>query len=244
MTDEVKNTPEQEEKKSPEVPTEEKKEETVGEVIQQQTNKDEAKPEVVGLDKFLDIKNQVKEQKKIIKDLETRLASGETAEEISEDIDAIADEYPDVSKSFLKKLVNAVKKESEKSFEAKYAPKLKSLEDKETSEKIDRAFSGAFNKAIDSMPEYKDIVNAEVIKALSLDPRNSKKTFPQLIEETYGRAIVGKRTIEQTRPHGGKEPDSIDFDRAKKDGKYFTEIMADPDLRKEYNSSLISRLGY
>jgi hypothetical protein len=83
----------------------------------------------------------------------------------------------------------------------------------------------------------------EVIKTLSLDPKNSNKTISQLIEETYGNALPGKRSIEQNKPGGSKESGEIDFDRAKKDGSYFKEIMADPGLKKKYNDNLIGRVG-
>jgi hypothetical protein len=93
------------------------------------------------------------------------------------------------------------------------------------------------------MPEYSAIVNKDVIKTLSLDPANQNKTFQQLIEETYGNALGGKRTLETTTPRGGKALESVDFDRAKKDGKYLEEVLANPDTKKEYNEGLIGRLS-
>jgi len=93
------------------------------------------------------------------------------------------------------------------------------------------------------MPEYENLVNREVIKVLSLDPKNANKTFAQLIEETYGKAITGKRTIETTKPGGGKEPTEIDFDKALKDTEYFKEIMSNPTLKKKYNDSISSRVS-
>lgn len=240
MTEQVKNTPEQEVKKSEESSTpENQKDITVGEVVQQK--KEVPKPEVVGLDKFLDLKDQVKEQKKLIKDLESRLADGETKEEILDDIDGLADEY-NVDKRFLNKLVKAVQSSAEKEVEARVASKLKPIEEKENADRIDKAFTKHFNSAMESMPEYQNVVNPEVIKALSLSPSNSNKTFPQLIEETYGKVLGGKRTIEQARPHSGKELESIDFSKARKDPTYLKEILKDPELKKEYNKGLIDRI--
>ena len=242
----AKNTPEKEVKKQEEAPaaegkTEEKKEVTVGEVVQQKA-KEVPKPATVGLDKFLDLKEENKEQKKLIKDLEARLEDGETKEEILEDIDGLADEY-NVDKRFLNKLVKAVKTSTEREVEARVSSKFKSIEDRENADKIDKAFTKHFGKAMETMPEYSEIVNPDVIRTLSLDPSNSNKTFPQLIEETYGKVLSGKRTIEQTRPRGGKEPDAIDFNKARNNPAYLKEVLSDPDLKKEYNKGLIERLG-
>ena len=243
MANTPENTPDKEVKQSPETPAaeakaEEKKEVTVGEVVQQDSKKEVPKQEMVGLDKFLDLKDQLKEQKKLIKDLESRLADGETKEEILEDIDGLADEY-NVDKRFLNKLVKAVKTSTEKELSSKLRP----LEERENEDRISKAFNKHFTAAIESMPEYQNVVNPEVIKQLSLNPANSNKTFPQLIEETYGKVLSGKRTIEQARPRGGKEPESIDYSRARKDPAYLKEILSDPDLRREYNKDLTNRIG-
>lgn len=50
---------------------------------------------------------------------------------------------------------------------------------------IEEIFSENFNKVMEGMPEYKDVVNRDVIKELSLLPQNAKKTFQQIVEETY-----------------------------------------------------------
>ena len=56
-------------------------------------------------------------------------------------------------------------------------------------ERIDKLFWEAFNKTIATMPEYKDIVEPEVIKTLSLKPENSNITFAQIIIDTYGSLL-------------------------------------------------------
>lgn len=242
MAEQVKDTPEVEVKTPTDTPTEQK-EETVGEVMDKvEPKKDIPKPETVGLDKFLELKKEAKEQKKLIKDLEERIASGESKEDIIDDMDSLAEEY-NVDKKFLGKLVKAVKSSTEKDIEERVSSKLKPLEEKEKSERIDKIFTQHYADALERVPEYKDIANANVIKSLSLDPINSKKTFIQLIEETYSKAIVGKRTIESTKPRGGKEPEEIDFKRATSDGAYFEEIMADPQLKKKYNENLAHRIN-
>ncbi len=55
---------------------------------------------------------------------------------------------------------------------------------------IDESFTKYYNLALDRLPEYKPIVDPEVIKRLSLDPSNKDKTFSQLIIETYQSKLL------------------------------------------------------
>ena len=105
-----------------------------------------------------------------------------------------------------------------------------------------KLFTEHFTKTMAEMPEYEKIVNRDVIKTLALDPRNANKTFAQIIESAYGHLITGKRTLETTKPGGGKEDTTIDFNKARSNGEYFKEIMADPELKKQYNSEIEKRL--
>lgn len=217
-----------------EKPAEKPAQQTAGEIIEA-ANPTEKKPETVGLDKFLDLKNENKDLKKAIKDLEKRVDQGATTVELSDDIAAIGDEF-DVDKTFLAKLTKAIRSQVESAADEKIKP----LQKKERDDLIDKAFTKHYTEAIETIPEYKDIANPEVIKALSLLPANSKKTFVEIIEETYGKVNAsGRRTIETTRPGGGKEPQPLDVARARKDTEYFKEVMADPKLKAEYNAIML-----
>jgi hypothetical protein len=235
MSEQVITTPEVEEK-TPTEPTEQK-EQTIGEVLETKPEEPKEKP-TIGLDKFLEIKKENKQLAKALKDLEAKLDTGATSEEISDDLNDLAEEF-DVDKKFLSKL----EKKIESRLESKFESKLKPLTEEKTIKRIDEAFKTHFTKALEEMPEYTNIVNPDVIKQLSLNPANSKKTFQQLIEETYGNALGGKRTIETSQPRGGKEPTEIDFERARKDTAYFNEVMSNPTLKAKYNSSIESRLN-
>jgi len=244
MSEKDKNTPEVEEKKPEEgaqpangAKPEEKKEPTVGDLNKGADDK-KPEPETVGLDKFLEVKKENKELREAIKNIEKRLESGSTADDVADDIKALADEF-NVDPKFLGKLTKLVESKADAKAEARVKP----MEEKDKESRIDKIFNEHFGKAMESMPEYKDVVNPEVIKTLSLNPKNANKTFSQLIEETYGNAVTGKRTIEKTTPGGGKEPEGIDYDKAKKDPKYFDEIMANPDLKKKYNAGLTERIS-
>lgn len=240
MTDEVKNTtPGEVVKEAPAVET--PAVETPKTMEEIHNNPVAEQKDTVGLDKFLELKRENKEFKKSIKDLEAKISEGATKQEVSADISALSEEYPDVDKNFLTKLAATIKAQVEKDTDEKLSSRLKPLEQKEKDEKIDSVFSTHFNLAMEKMPEFKDIINRDVIKTLSLDPRNKNKTFQQIIEETYGNALTGKRTIEPTTPGGGKDPENLDFDRARIDTNYFKEVMANPRLKAEYNDKMLKK---
>lgn len=207
-----------------------KKEETVGEAL--------SKPESVPLSVFLELKKDNKELAKQMKDLQKSIETGATKKEVSADLKALADEH-NVDIDFLEKLVDTLGAKAEE----KISSKLKPLEDKERKIKSDSIFEDKFGKAIEAMPEYKDIVSKDVIKSLSLDPANQNKTWRQIIEGAYGHLITGRKTLESSTARGGKEDSQeVDFAKAAKDTKYFSEIMANPELKKKYNTGLAERL--
>lgn len=196
----------------------------------------EAAPEVksketVGLDKFMSEKKGRQEAEKRLKELEDSIRAGATPAEVSADIDAIAEKYPDVSKDFLRDIASVM---SNKVQEA-----VKPLQQEKTQKKIDEAFKTHFDKAMGEMPEFTKIVNPEVIKTLSLDPKNANKTMKQLIEETYGAAVPGKRTMDTTLPGGGKDTEPLDFDKARRNPEYFDVVMGNPRLKAEYNDKML-----
>lgn len=124
----------------------------------------------------------------------------------------------------------------------KLAERLESIEKKEKVAKMEAAFAQGLNKALENAPEYKDIVNVSVIKALAFDPLNANKTYKNLLEEAYGNAIPGRRTVETTTPRGGAKDTKLDRERAKSDTKYRREVLADPELKKQYNEGLTDRV--
>lgn len=256
MSKEAKKDAPVEEPKQPEAPTdpkeekpEDKKEPTIKEALdgdkkpEAPAKKENLIPEAA----FLEEKKGRKEAEKALKELQDKIAAGDAGkDEISEDLDALADEYG-IDKNFLKKFEAATtakaKAAAKKELEEEAAKARKPQEEKEKAEKIDAAFKKGFGAAMEKFPELKEIVVPSVIKTLSLDPANADKTFSQLIEETYGNARSGKRTIENPTPRGGKEPGEIDFARAAKDTEYFKEIMADPEMKKKYNSGIEKRIS-
>jgi hypothetical protein len=235
MADEAKNTAEEQVNNTEtvtEAVVETRTEETVGETIS------EKKPESVPLAAFLELKKDNKELSKQMKELQKTIEAGATAKQVESDIKSIADAH-NVDADFLDEFAAAIEKRAEE----KVSAKLKPLEEKEKQSKINAIFEEKFGQTIESMPEYKDIVNKDVIKSLSLDPANQNKTWRQIIEGAYGHLIVGKKTLESSTARGGKDDNQdVDFDKARTDSKYFSEVMANPELKKKYNATLAERL--
>lgn len=230
------NTEVEQDKTTQEVKTTEKEvtAEKTAEEIAKEADKTQKEPETVGLDKFLDEKKGRKTAEKALKDLQDKISSGDsTKTELSGDIADILKEFPDVNPKFLEMLAKLV--------DSRTGEKLKPITEKERQDNIDRAFQDAFNKSMENLPEFKDIVSSSVIKTLAKDPDNAKKTITQIIEETYGGSIPGRKTIETTKAGGGKEPAPLDYDKARKDGTYFEEVMKNPKLKAEYNAEMLKR---
>ena len=234
-------TPAEEEKKTelkPEEKPEEKKVEeprakTVEEILS------EEKPEMVPLSNFLEIKKEKKQLEKTVKELQEKVANGATKSEVNSDLKAIADKY-DVDPEFLNELSTVIYAKAKGDATKDVEDKLKPLEAKEKAERIEKVFSENFNKVMEEMPEYANVVNRDVIKELSLLPQNAKKTFQQIIEDTYGKTVTGKKTMEPSSPRGGKDA-GLDKSRLS-DPEYFKEVMANPELKKEYNKSIQDRI--
>lgn len=239
------NAPEVEPETSPvaeavaETKVEAKKEETISEILgTQEEPKKEVKmvPEAV----LLDVKRELKELKKSIKE------GTSEKKEVNATLKDLADKYS-LDSEFLSDLKESLMadlkgSESKSEVEEKLTSKLQALEDKERLEKIDAAFQKGLGKALEQAPEYEKIVNKEVIKALSLDPRNANKTINQLIDEAYGHLVVGKRTIEPANG-SSRNDNTIDMDKVNTDKEYLKKVLADPVLKKQYNEGLVNRLS-
>lgn len=248
MTEEVK-TPESEQKPleqaTPQAPVEEpKKEETIGEALnkaKEEVKKEEQRmvPEAV----LLEYKKGNKELRQELKELRSLIESGASNTQISEDLKEIATEH-NVDEKFLSRLAKSIKLEAERDMEERFKADILPIKEKERAEKMEVIFNEHYNKTLEVMPEFKDIANREVIKQLSLLPQNANKTFSQILQETYGHLVGGKRTMETAKGRKGEVIVDIDFDRTTKDQAYLKEVLSDPELKKKYNESLTKRLKF
>lgn len=228
-------TPEVEVKNTEDVDIEEQK---VSEILTPKIEEHDTVP----LSTFLEMKKESKNAQKQINELKSLIESGASDKKISKELKDIAEEH-NVDEAFLQEFASTVQRQAEQEIDKKIALRLKPVEDKAKAEKANVAFEEHYIKILEAMPEYKDIANKDVIKSLSLDPRNQNKTFTKIIEETYGNFVQGKKTIETSTPRGGKDDNQdIDFSRIK-DSNYFKEVMESPLLKEKYNQDMLSRLS-
>lgn len=225
----------------PEAKPEPAKGPTIGEVLKSEEKKES--PRTVPEAPFLELKTQNKELKKELKELKELIEAGGSRQEVSASLLEIAEEH-NVDVNFLKRLAQTIKSEAKAEVEAEYTAKMKPLEDKERYDRIDTIFNYHYEKTLEAMPEYKGIVNKDVIKSLSLLKENANKTFPQLLEESYGHLISGKKTLDSGSPtrQGGDEITEVDFFRAQNDSEYREKVMANPELKRKYNAKMLKEL--
>lgn len=211
----VKETPEttdNTEQAAPEAPAEP----TVAELhADAEPSEKPAKPDSVPLSKFVAEKQK---RKALQKELDALRADLEDDPEVEEDE---IEERPDVKA---------------------LADKLDKIEKDERRKQLNAAFEKSLHDALENSPEYKDIANVEVIRQMAFNPQNKDKTYHQLLEEAYGNALSGRRTIETTTPRGGAKDSKVDIDRARTDTAYRREVLADPELKRQYNEGLTDRI--
>lgn len=174
-----------------------------------------AKPDSVPLKKFVEEKRKRKELQQELDALRAELSEDPDVE------DDEVEENPDVQA---------------------LADKLDKIEKEQRQRHLNAAFEKHLNDALENAPEYKDIVNVEVIRQMAFNPANKNKTYAQLLDEAYGNAIGGRRTIETATPRGGAKDSKVDLDRARTDTEYRRQVLADPELRKQYNATLTDRI--
>lgn len=228
--EETVETPQEVKQESPAEPKPEEK--TIGESLESKEAPKEK--QTVGLDKYLDLKKDLKKAKN---DLKEALEKNSTPKEVSKDIDAIAKEH-NVDPEFLEKLASEIEaKASEKIDE-----KLRPLTEREQAAKQEKMFQERLADTLKDMPEYKDVINVDVVRQLAFNPANANKTFKGLLEETYGNFVGSeKKSIETVTPDTREAPQSLDVDRARTDTAYFKEVMADPELKKQYNEEMLKK---
>ena len=114
----------------------------------------------------------------------------------------------------------------------------------EKNAKINTTFDEHYDKAIEAMPEYKDVAVKSAIKTLALDPANKNKTFAQILESSYGHLITGKKGLENAKPGAARlEDGEVDMAKARTDQEYRRQVLNDPALRRKYNKGLEKRLN-
>jgi len=142
-----------------------------------------------------------------------------------------------IDETFLASLVSTVRsattKEIREELEKDYSPKITKIESERSQEKMDVKFNELYANVLADMPEYKNVVNKNVIKTLVFNPENAKKTLPQIVEEVYGASIAGKKSIELSR--GSREQESPNLSNPSKED--WDKIESDPKAHAAWAKS-------
>lgn len=227
--------------KGKKVPEADKKEVTAGEVLGDGEDPKDPKPKeerMVPEAVLLEYKKENKQLAKGLADLKALIESGGSKKEISDDLKALGEKH-NVDPEFLHDFASAVRAQAKAEAEAEIKP----LKEKDNAQRVEKIFTEHYDKTLEAMPEYKDIAQKDVIRALALDPKNKNKTFAQILESAYGHLITGKHSFDAAKPGGSKDNAEIDFKRAKTDTEYFNQIMANDAMKKRYNDGLAQRLN-
>jgi hypothetical protein len=108
----------------------------------------------------------------------------------------------------------------------------------ESESKLDKAIE----TAIENAPHYREIVNRDVLKDLARKTTDKNMTVSQLLENVYGKAVTGKKTLEPSHSTNDRGDAKVDFAKSG-DPAVYSQIKSDPKLWKEYNEYLIKNLN-
>lgn len=165
----------------------------------------------------------------------TAMTGSKTVTEINNDLKKLADEH-NVDPDFLGKLVSTVttatREEIRAELEKDYTPKIAKIEQERNMEKANVKFKELYAKTMKTMPEYDGIVNEDVIRALAFSSGNAKKTLPEIIEETYGAAVTGKKSIENA--NGSRETSTGEINLNKPSAEDWDKIENDPAAKEAW----------
>jgi len=209
------------------VPKEEPKSEQIAKDQRKRAEKAEAQAEAL--------------QMEIAKLKKSAMEGAKPIAELNDELKALASEF-NVDETFVSKLVSTVraatKSEIKEELEKDYTPKFAKIDYDRQVEQAEKKFEDLYSKSLSQMPEYGGLVNKDVIKTLAFNPANSKKTLPQIIEEIYGSAVKGRKSIEST--HASRDPEKANIVNPKDED--WDKIENDPQTRKEWSEQTMNDL--
>lgn len=205
--------------------------------------------DAVPLKKYMAEKNAKRDAEAKAQQLEAEIAQlrnnpYKSNQDIKVDVQSLSEKHgidAEVLSDILNASYNMTKEKVKAELEQEFTPKLAEFEQiKREKEKQD--FESKFNNLVEAsiaeMPEYANLVDKEDLKQWVKSGQYSKLTLPQLIEQKYGKFVVGKKTLETS--HASKQVEKPDTSKPLTDDQYL-KLDSDPELRKEWADSLIER---
>lgn len=203
----------------------------------------------VPLKKYMAEKNARRDVEAKAKELEaeiTKLRENpyKSNQDIKLDVKSLSDKHgidEEVLSDILNASYNMTKEKVKAELQQELNPKLAELETiKKEKEKQDfeNKFNNLVNQSLQEMPEYTDLVDKDDLKQWIKSGQYSKLTLPELIEQKYGKFVVGKKTLESS--HASKQVDPIDASKPLTD-EQILKLDSDPDLKKQWREGLLER---
>lgn len=234
------------EEKVVEEPVDKKPQEETLEALENLSEKTE---DVVPLKKYMAEKNAKRDAEAKAKELEaeiTKLRENpyKSNQDIKVDVKSLSQKHG-IDEEVLSDILNAsysmTKDKVKAELEQELNPKLVEFEQiKREKEKQDfeTKFNALVTQSLNEMPEYTDLVDKDDLKQWVKSGQYSKLTLPQLIEQKYGKFVVGKKTIETS--HASKQIEPIDNSKPLSD-EQMLQLDKDPQLKKEWREGLLER---
>lgn len=223
------------------------KQQTLDEILDDEatkTGKTEV-AETVPLNVFLELKDEIKELKRQIKE-----GDGSTKSEDAEKIKELQDKYgDDVPKEMIADMFKAMKGNAATT--ATKDPTLdKILQNQEKQDKITKSndtkekLKKLYDRAIEISPEYKDIADMNLIMKLANDPENRHKTMGDLLVDTYSKFVTGRKTLETSQSGHGRTVEDVDFGNMDEDTEKHVLSGKDKKLTEKYNEWAIGKIRF
>lgn len=224
MADEAKDTQGEETK----TPTEGTVEAELSKETKETKDTVEKNPDTVPLSVFLDLKQDVKELRKALKE-----ANDSKKDSIQvEGLEDLETKYPDVDKNFLRDILGLSTKQVEAKFEEKFTPIIKEADAKRQQEAFDKAFDRVFDKALKDNPDLPETVDKEAIKALALTPAYKNTPVADILTKIYGNSKGTSSSENDMRTAGDKTDDIVSFENLSEAQRQ--AVMADDKSRAKY----------
>lgn len=220
------------------------------ETLETLENLSEKTEDNIPLKKFMAEKNARRDAEAKAKELEAEISnlrnSPKSDNQIKLDVSYLSDKHgidEEVLRDILEASYSMSKDKIKQELEQEFNPKLAEFEGmKKEKEKqvFETKFQNTLNSTLEEMPEFKDLVDTEDLKTWIRSGQYSKLSLPQLIEQKYGKFVVGKKAIENNITSGRETalPSKTDV----LTDEQFLQLDTNPELKKRWAEGLEERL--
>jgi len=185
--------------------------------------------ETVPLATFLDVKRDLKELKREIRDAK----SSDRQETALSGVQEIANKYPDVNQDFIADILKSATANAQSKVEEKYSPIFAKQDADRKQVAFDKAFDKLYDKTLEENPNLPTTVDKKLLKTLALTPNYRNVPLADIIGQMGGVTNDGSSSSEnEVRASSDRVDDLVSFDKITPDQK--KAIMSDEKVRTKY----------